>query len=345
MPADHHDGRKNHGTFHRIAPDLGGRIRRQRRVRARPARNTRSSTTSWRAPTGMVCDRENHESWSRTGTRLISAIRPAPEAERQFAEIFRTSRRFVVVGIPGTGRLPGHPDRWRSDRALREIKAATSDDLMVAAGPELLATLFDHDLDRRDGRPDAARSCSVREPGRSDRSRGSSRSTWSRPGHCPRARSACTTRVTPYDERTGIPGADDTGQAGGFITMTTYALIHGAGDVGWYWHLVEAELRARGTMSSRPDLPIDDESASFNDYADTVIAAIGDRAGRCGRGGNVVRRHTPRRSWPSGLVPGTSCWSRRWSRTPANQPSGMFEATGYRAGAAGGSIGSRGLLP
>src|SRR6184192_2911515 len=26
----------------------------------------------------------------------------------------------------------------------------------------------------------------------------------------------------------------------------TFAFIHGAGDVGWYWHLVEAELRAQG---------------------------------------------------------------------------------------------------
>ena len=24
--------------------------------------------------------------------------------------------------------------------------------------------------------------------------------------------------------------------------MATYALVHGAGDVGWYWHLVEREL-------------------------------------------------------------------------------------------------------
>jgi hypothetical protein len=28
--------------------------------------------------------------------------------------------------------------------------------------------------------------------------------------------------------------------------MATYALIHGAGDVGWYWHLGEREVRARG---------------------------------------------------------------------------------------------------
>jgi pimeloyl-ACP methyl ester carboxylesterase len=28
--------------------------------------------------------------------------------------------------------------------------------------------------------------------------------------------------------------------------MATYALIHGAGDGGWFWHLVAAELRDRG---------------------------------------------------------------------------------------------------
>ena len=28
--------------------------------------------------------------------------------------------------------------------------------------------------------------------------------------------------------------------------MATFVLIHGAGDTGWYWHLVEAELRERG---------------------------------------------------------------------------------------------------
>ena len=30
------------------------------------------------------------------------------------------------------------------------------------------------------------------------------------------------------------------------LNAATYVLIHGAGDVGWYWHLVEAELRGRG---------------------------------------------------------------------------------------------------
>jgi pimeloyl-ACP methyl ester carboxylesterase len=56
--------------------------------------------------------------------------------------------------------------------------------------------------------------------------------------------------------------------------MTTFVLIHGAGDSGWYWHLVEAELRARGHDVVAPDLPGDDESATLTDYADAVIDAV-----------------------------------------------------------------------
>ena len=37
--------------------------------------------------------------------------------------------------------------------------------------------------------------------------------------------------------------------------MATFALIHGGGDVGWYWHLVERELRQRGHDTSRPTCP------------------------------------------------------------------------------------------
>jgi pimeloyl-ACP methyl ester carboxylesterase len=59
--------------------------------------------------------------------------------------------------------------------------------------------------------------------------------------------------------------------------MATYALIHGAGDVGWYWHLVAAELRGRGHDVVAPDLPCDDESAGLSDYADVVLDAIGGR--------------------------------------------------------------------
>jgi pimeloyl-ACP methyl ester carboxylesterase len=59
--------------------------------------------------------------------------------------------------------------------------------------------------------------------------------------------------------------------------MATYALIHGAGDVGWYWHLVEAELRKRGHDAVAIDLPVDDDSAGLAEYAAVVIEAIGDR--------------------------------------------------------------------
>lgn len=45
--------------------------------------------------------------------------------------------------------------------------------------------------------------------------------------------------------------------------MATFVLIHGAGDAGWYWHLVAAELHARGHEAVSPDLPCDDDSAGL----------------------------------------------------------------------------------
>jgi pimeloyl-ACP methyl ester carboxylesterase len=59
--------------------------------------------------------------------------------------------------------------------------------------------------------------------------------------------------------------------------MATYVLIHGTGDFGWYWHLVEDELRSRGHDVVAPDLPCDDDSAGLPEYADAVVDAIGDR--------------------------------------------------------------------
>ena len=59
--------------------------------------------------------------------------------------------------------------------------------------------------------------------------------------------------------------------------MALFALLHGAGDSGWYWHLVEDELRDLGHDTVAPDLPIEDPGAGFSDFADTVVAAIGDR--------------------------------------------------------------------
>jgi pimeloyl-ACP methyl ester carboxylesterase len=59
--------------------------------------------------------------------------------------------------------------------------------------------------------------------------------------------------------------------------MATFVLIHGAGDVGWYWHLVEAQLRARGHDVLAPDLPSEDETKGLDETADAVVLEIGDR--------------------------------------------------------------------
>ena len=59
--------------------------------------------------------------------------------------------------------------------------------------------------------------------------------------------------------------------------MATFVLIHGGGDVGWHWHLLQRELRSRGHDSVAPDLPCDDDAATLVDYADSVVEAVGDR--------------------------------------------------------------------
>jgi len=59
--------------------------------------------------------------------------------------------------------------------------------------------------------------------------------------------------------------------------MTTFVFIPGAGSTPWFWHLVDAELRARDHDTVAVDLPNDDDSAGLAEYADVVVAAIGDR--------------------------------------------------------------------
>jgi pimeloyl-ACP methyl ester carboxylesterase len=57
----------------------------------------------------------------------------------------------------------------------------------------------------------------------------------------------------------------------------TYVLIPGAGGDSWYWHLVAARLQARGREVVAPDLPAADDAAGLSEYADVVVAAVGDR--------------------------------------------------------------------
>jgi pimeloyl-ACP methyl ester carboxylesterase len=110
--------------------------------------------------------------------------------------------------------------------------------------------------------------------------------------------------------------------------MATFALIHGGGDVGWYWHLVEAELRRRGHDTVAPDLPCDDDSTGLDDYADTVVDAIGDR-------GDLVVVAQSYGGFTAPLV-AARCDARSlvlvaaMIPTPGESPAEWWDNTGYR---------------
>ena len=58
--------------------------------------------------------------------------------------------------------------------------------------------------------------------------------------------------------------------------MTTFALVHGAWGSGWHWGSIPDRLRAAGHEAVAPDLPCDDPDATFEDYAQLVLRALGD---------------------------------------------------------------------
>ncbi len=92
--------------------------------------------------------------------------------------------------------------------------------------------------------------------------------------------------------------------------MATFAQIHGGGGSAWDWHLVVPELRAQGQQAVALDLPSDDESAGWWDYADAVVDAVGYRSDL------VVQSATPSaaslRRWFVPASPSTwwCCWQR-----------------------------------
>jgi pimeloyl-ACP methyl ester carboxylesterase len=59
--------------------------------------------------------------------------------------------------------------------------------------------------------------------------------------------------------------------------VSTFVLVPGAGGQAWYWHRLVPELQARGHEAIAVDLPAADDAAGFAEYADAVVAAIGDR--------------------------------------------------------------------
>jgi len=94
---------------------------------------------------GVVFDRENYALLVPYWDEVDISDPAAPEAEREFAGIFRTKRRYVVSD--SLGQIDSLATLIDGDPVppLRELKA-NSGDLMVAAGPELLSTLIDNDL-------------------------------------------------------------------------------------------------------------------------------------------------------------------------------------------------------
>jgi pimeloyl-ACP methyl ester carboxylesterase len=70
--------------------------------------------------------------------------------------------------------------------------------------------------------------------------------------------------------RTSTSGASLAGVA-------TFALIHGGGGSAWDWHLLAPNLRERGHDPVAVDLPSEDASAGWWEYADAVVQAMGDR--------------------------------------------------------------------
>lgn len=56
--------------------------------------------------------------------------------------------------------------------------------------------------------------------------------------------------------------------------MTTFVLVHGGYHGGWCFDALVDALAARGHRSVAPDLPIDDASAGYDEYADAVLDAM-----------------------------------------------------------------------
>jgi pimeloyl-ACP methyl ester carboxylesterase len=61
--------------------------------------------------------------------------------------------------------------------------------------------------------------------------------------------------------------------------VTTFVLVHGAWHGAWCWEQLIPQLTRRGHEVIAPDLPCDDPSASFEDYADVVCAALAAQHG------------------------------------------------------------------
>jgi pimeloyl-ACP methyl ester carboxylesterase len=126
--------------------------------------------------------------------------------------------------------------------------------------------------------------------------------------------------------------------------LATFVLVHGAGDSGWYWHLVQAELQARGHRAVAPDLPCDNRTASLDDYADAVAEAALGAAGAGAAGAAAGQPDLVIVSQSYGAFTATLAAGRLGARllvllagmipAPGETPGQWWASTGYQQAAA-----------
>ncbi len=131
------------------------------------------------------------------------------------------------------------------------------------------------------------------------------------------------------DDDAGLPVVCDGEAAEEDGPVSTFVLVHGAGDGGWSWHLVAAELRRRGHDVVAPDLPADDDAAGLDRYTEVVVEAVGDRTDLVVVGHSFGAFTAPLAAarlsadlliLVAGMVP-----------KPGERPDEWWDATGYRS--------------
>ena len=116
------------------------------------------------------------------------------------------------------------------------------------------------------------------------------------------------------------------GTSGSVVAVATFALIHGGGGSAWDWHLVAPALREHGHDAVAVDLPGEGESAGWEEYADAVVEAIGDRRGVVVVTTTSLRSLRPRRGGENGTRVRRRCRSRGRSRPGRTRRRGTCSA-------------------
>jgi pimeloyl-ACP methyl ester carboxylesterase len=114
--------------------------------------------------------------------------------------------------------------------------------------------------------------------------------------------------------------------------MTTFVLVHGAFHGAWCWSKLVDEIERRGHRSATMNLPVSDGTATFDDYAETIIAALPDEP--CVLVGHslgamplplvAARRQVASVVFLCGVIPKLGGFP--WEDAPAMEAPGTFDA-------------------